>query len=231
MKKILPAIILTLIPLLMLAQSKATDEYVIKQEHVDGQFSLGVRNTGSLFGNNGYSGLGYGGQFRIRIGKRLNTEWYTDYIKTDYGGVGHRETVHIGWSVMFYPFSTSTRKGSFTPYIIAGHCFDYARISANLYRDPGNGTFTSDFGERWTSAVQLGIGSSYYFTDRFDISLSAQYMSHLGNDIRAEVVEFEDKSGKYLQIDNDHQSLTLEGHLLITLSMNYILFDFIKPRH
>lgn len=230
MKKLRLISLVFLFPLLLSAQNKTEDTYALKREHVDGQFSLGVRNTASLFGHADDYGLGYGGQFRIRVGKRLNTEWYTDYIKTDYSGVGHRETAHIGWSVMFYPFNTATRKGSFTPYIIAGHCFDYAKVESNLYYDAVIGDFNSDNAKRWTSAVQLGIGTSYHFTDRLDMTLTAQYMSHLGNDIHSEVEELNDGSGKYLRIDDDRSELTMEGHLLITMSLNYILFDFIKPK-
>ena len=212
-----------------IAQNRENNYSLSQKEHVDGQFSLGIRNTANLFGMTNNYGIGFGGQFRIRAGKRLNTEWYADYIKTDYSGVGQRETAHIGWSVMFYPFNTSTRKGAFTPYIIAGHCFDYARVKSNLYYDHATSGFTSNSAVRWTSAVQLGLGASYHFSDRLDLSLSVQYMTHLGKDIRAEVEQTEEGSNKYLHIYDDLGDLTLEGHLLMTMSLNYMLFDFLKP--
>lgn len=231
MIKVNLVVLIFLFPLLGIAQNGGNRNSLSNKEHVDGQFSLGMRNTANLFGKGNNYGLGYGGQFRIRAGKRLNTEWYADYIKTNYSGVGQRETVHIGWSVMFYPFNTSTRKGAFTPYIIAGHCFDYARVKSNLYYDPALTSFTSNSAKRWTSAVQLGLGASYHISDRLDLSLSAQYMTHLGKDIRAEVEQVDESSEQYLHIYDDLDDLTLEGHLLMTMSLNYILFDFIKSRH
>ena len=51
-----------------------------------GQFSLGVRSTFSLFDHDG-AGLGTGGQFRIRLDDRVNTDWFADFItiNTDNG--------------------------------------------------------------------------------------------------------------------------------------------------
>ena len=188
-----------------------------------GRFSLGVRSTQSLFGSSGYTGMGFGGQFKIRLGKRLNTEWFADHIKTDLGGLGHRETAHIGWSVMFYPFSYEIKKGAFLPYLLAGHCFDFAKI--NGYQHIGNAEISTKFEtKRWTSAVQIGVGTSYHLSERFDLSFSAQYMSHLGNDLHIEKLEPEDHEvGNYLLSVDDHDQLTMEGHLLLTLSLNYIL--------
>jgi len=229
MKNYITVLLLAISPFLVSAQGPS-ESYIKKREHVDGQVSLGIRSTGSFFGNGNYSGLGYGGQFRIRVGDRLNTEWYSDYIKTDIKGLGYRETAHIGWSVMFYPFNTTTKKGSIAPYILAGHCFDYARINSNLHLEPNTKIYVKDFKERWTSAVQLGIGTSVHLSDRLDLSLGAQYMSHLGNDIHVEIKDYEDGSGSYMYIDDDQNSLTLEGHLLVTFSLNYMIFDFINPK-
>ncbi len=188
-----------------------------------GRFSLGVRSTQSLFGSSDNSGMGFGGQFKIRLGKRLNTEWFADHIKTDLGGLGHRETAHIGWSVMFYPFRHELKEGAFLPYLLAGHCFDFAKI--NGYQHIGNSKILTNFEtKRWTSAVQIGVGTSYHLTKRFDVSFSAQYMSHLGNDLHVEILEPEDHEvGNYLLNSDDHNQLTMEGHLLLTLSLNYIL--------
>jgi len=188
----------------------------------NGSFSLGIRSTQSLFGSSGYPGMGFGGQFRIRLGKKLNTEWFADHIKTDLGGVGHRETAHIGWSVMFYPLNSEIKKGALLPYILAGHCFDFAKI--NGYQHKGDATINTEFEtKRWTSAVQVGLGASYHLTDRFDISFSAQYMSHLGNELHAQEAEALNGIGNHLFNDTDQNQLALEGHLLLAFSLNYII--------
>ncbi len=187
-----------------------------------GQFSLGMRNTISAFGASGYNGLGYGGQFRIRFAKKLNTEWYADWITTDLGGLGKREDGHIGWSVMFYPLSQSPEKGKFSPYLLAGHCFDYTKVSTNWT------SFLPDSKHRLSTAVQMGLGANYMLGEKTDVSLSAQYMSHLGNEIETEKKTSEISGEKYLVINQEKSTLGLEGHLLITLSINFIIADLKK---
>jgi len=83
--------------------------------------------------------MGFGGQFRIRLNSWLSTEWFADHIKTDLGGLGHRETGHIGWSVMFYPMMAPLGGLGFKPYFLAGHCFDFAKI--NGYEHSGSAKF------------------------------------------------------------------------------------------
>jgi hypothetical protein len=203
-----------------------------------GEFQLGMRSTVSLFDHKGFPGLGYGGMFRIRPGKRINTEWYCDYIKTDISGLGYRETVHIGWSVMIYPFKTETAKGKFTPYFIGGNCFDYGKIESNLFFSEGEKAPVSESSTRITTSVQGGLGVNYHFSNKFNLSLSAQYMEHIGKEIHAEVIdekgeEVLDRSryrdeGNRLHIESGKDDVILSGHLLLTLSLNITLFDIAK---
>lgn len=180
-----------------------------------GKIQLGIRSTLSAFSDDeGSAGTGFGGQFRIRFGNRLNTEWFADYITTDILGKARRYDAHIGWSVMFYPFQGNTTKGKLTPYALAGHCFDYTQLSVN---GPNGLTRT-----RWSSAVQAGFGTHYNLTNRFDVSLSSQYMMHLGKDLHAEVFTTAQGTEEVLITDEE---LSLEGHLLFTLSVNYLIAD------
>lgn len=214
-------LILLLFPFIIYSQDTAVLNS--KQRSAEsGQFSLGMRNTMSMFGSSGYTGLGYGGQFRIRLGRKLNTEWYADWITTDIGGLGKREDAHIGWSVMFYPLERAPQKGKLSPYLLAGHCFDYTQVRTNRT------VFLPDSKHRLSTAVQMGLGTNYLIGDRTDISLSAQYMSHLGNDIETIKKTSETTGVNYLVIDDSDDGLTLEGHLLVTLSVNVMITDFRK---
>jgi len=67
-----------------------------------GAFSVGTRNTLSTFNEDDATGKGIGGQFRIRLGYKLNSEWYLDYITSQNGSLSYRNDYHIGWSLMFY---------------------------------------------------------------------------------------------------------------------------------
>jgi opacity protein-like surface antigen len=178
------------------------------QEKLPRWFSLGARTTLSAFDHDG-SGLGTGGQFRIQVNNRVNTDWFADYITINVNDKVRSDYYHIGWSVLFYPFEGLHYPKRFQPYILAGHCFDYNRKTAIL--DPSN---TKD---RWGSAAQAGIGTHFNLTERFDVSLTCQYMIHLTKEIEAEI------DGNIVTI-SEQKSSHLEGHLLTTLSLNYKIF-------
>jgi hypothetical protein len=169
-----------------------------------GMFSLGVRNTLSLFNSHEAASFGAGGHFRIQLSDRVNTEWFADFIKSSTQDLG-RTDYHIGWSVMYYLLNPAKTK-IVQPYIEAGHCFDYTQLritSTNLSRD------------RWSSAMQMGIGVHFYITTRFDVTLKSQYMLHLGGHLHAH----KDINGIY-EI-SQHEGFQAEGHLLNTISLNY----------
>lgn len=191
--------------------SSAQETLNLKKTHA-GLFSLGMRTTISTFnhGSWGEVGTGVGGQFRLQFHERINTEWFADYMTTDLSGVGNRQDAHIGWSVMYYPLKQNGFKQLMKPYIAVGHCFDYTNVSENV--NPDNGL------ERWSSAIQAGIGNHFNVTEHFDVTLKAQYMFHLGDHVEAHVHE-----GR-MEI-HEHGGLSLEGHLLFTVSLNYKIAD------
>jgi len=178
-----------------------------------GQFSLGMRSTISTFTDAQSVGLGAGGQFRIRVSKHLNTDWYSDYINTNIQSLGFRRDAHIGWSVVFYLNQDPLVKGTVTPYIVAGQCFDYTKV----YSD-----YTNTSMERWSAAAaQGGFGMTYNITKYLDFSAVAQYMLHLGTNVISQVEQTE-QGQQYLSITNPGGA-SLSGHLLITFSVNYML--------
>lgn len=176
-----------------------------------GAVGFGGRSSMSFFndGDAGSTGSGFGGQFRVRLAERVNTDWYYDYFTANIGDFAHRQDQHIGWSVLFYVLPARTERRLLQPYVLAGHCFDYTRQLAN--GDAANRA------ERWSSAVQAGAGTHLNLSDRFDLSVVGQYMIHLGTDVHADQhngrVEFHHEKGG-----------SLEGHLLFHLGFNYKLF-------
>jgi len=174
-----------------------------------GLFSLGGRSTLSLFNDaqSNSAGTGLGGQFRIQFADKINSDWFFDYLTSDIGNVANRTDYHIGWSVLVYPLP---KMKIIKPYLIAGHCFDYSYLVEN--NNPSNKI------ERWSSAVQGGLGSHFNLSQRLDLSLTGQYMIHLGNHIDPQMV------GSSV-VFNSEKGASLEGHLLITVSLNYKLVD------
>jgi hypothetical protein len=188
-----------------------------------GIFQLGMRTTSNLFSEAGYNGLGVGGQFRISLGKRLNTEWFADLINTNLANLGKRVDAHIGWSVMFYPWTTPRL---IKPYLIAGHCFDYTHVTpySKLYENNSNNTL-----ERWSSATQAGLGTHFLISPMADISISAQYMIHLGRAVHTDIEEINGVQVLHVE-EHAKGELGLEGHLLLTVSLNFRIAQLWKPR-
>jgi hypothetical protein len=89
-------------------------------------------------------------------------------------------------------------------------CFDYSRFVENKNK--------SNMQERWSSAVQAGIGTHINLSKRLDLTIMTQYMIHLGNHIHAH------SSGNTLHL-SEEQGASLEGHLLTTISINYKIAD------
>lgn len=177
-----------------------------------GMFSLGSRSTISLFNHYGSGiGTGMGGQFRIQLSNRVNTEWYLDYISSQAGGVIGRKDLHIGWSVFFYYLKNNSSSDKLLqPFFEVGHCFDHTYV---------NEIGTDNFLERWSSAVQLGTGVSFNLTPRLDLSTKMQYMIHLGSDIDADL--YDDGHNHTHVALSKNKGVDLEGHMLVTISMNY----------
>lgn len=210
MKNVAKIILLLCLGTRGLAQDAQPTGLRIKNNY-GGVLSVGARNVFSTFNDGVWAnmGTGTGGQFMLQFSNRVNTAWFFDYITSGVGNYANRTDYHIGWSVMYY-LVPSDKMPKWQPYVLAGHCFDYSNIKDN--------SNDANFKERWSSAVQAGFGTHYNFTSRLDASLQAQYMIHLGNDIDTEY-----ENGKVNFISKN--GVNLEGHLLITLSVNFKLAD------
>jgi hypothetical protein len=173
-----------------------------------GTLSLGARNTMNVFFESpDMIGQGAGGCFRIQIGERLNTEWFADYVSSKLYQRAERIDKHIGWNVMYYLLDTKSFQRPFTPFLAAGHCFDYTGIRLNGADQPTVG--------KWTSAVQMSFGTHFNINPRFDITLSSLYDLHLGREVEVELTP-ENK----VEIES-HRNAGWEGHVMLILSVNY----------
>lgn len=184
-----------------------------------GNYSLGLRHIISAFnhGDPGEIGTGIGGQMRIQIVDRVNTEWYADVIPANIKNKASRMDYHIGWSVMYYILDPKGFNRKLTPFVVAGHCFDWTRIKVTDAE-------TKQAKTNFSSAVQAGLGCHYNVTPRFDITLTTQYMFHLGKELHAH----EDESGSmYIE---QHGHAGWQGHLLINIGVNYKICQLWKPK-
>ncbi len=202
-----------LLPVFMLAQENTAEL------NNAGKLEIGMRTTISTFSNTGNIGTGFGGQFRLQLGKRINTEWFADFFAEDVDGLAKRNDDHIGWSVMIYPLNTNNN--FLNPYIIAGNCFDYTKISTV---NTNNINYLPQSESRLSSATQIGIGTHLNMSKIFNVSFSAQYMIHLGNEVNADINYV--NGNKTIHIYKESGGVvSLEGHLLFTVSVNYKIAD------
>jgi hypothetical protein len=195
-------IFLSLLPIVGFAQERNLADFKHSKS-----FSLGMRSTISLFSDDG-TGIGSGGQFRIQPNANINTDWFADYILINQSNLVKSEYIHIGWSVLFYPFKAPRHSYSLQGFLLAGHCFDYNQktLISN----------TAVNKHRWGAAPQLGVGCHFWLTDRADITLISQYMVHLTKEI-----ELVDGSNPHFELASGK---AFEGHWLNTLSVNYKIF-------
>lgn len=178
----------------------------------NGTISIGMRSTISLFDHDKTTSVGYGagGQFRIQVLDRLNTEWFLDYLQQDLGEIAFRKDLHIGWSLMFYPWLLKDKEKLqvIKPYIAAGHCFDWSELVLKDYRNIK--------GNKFGSAIQFGVGTHINLSESFDITLLSQYMIHLGKDVQ---LHYDNSTHSHNIKTEEHTDAY--GHLLITFGINY----------
>jgi hypothetical protein len=174
-----------------------------------GTFSLGTRNTFSMFNDDPGIGMGIGGQFRLQFSKRINTEWFFDYIPSKNQLYTNRNDYHFGWSILYYPGKAVDFSHLLQPYIVAGHCFDYSKVSEQKNK--------ANYADRWTMATQAGLGTHINITRLLDCTLTAQYMLHFGKEIETTV------ENEIVNIEKQEHS-GADGHLLFSISFNYKLF-------
>lgn len=180
-----------------------------------GAFALGMRSTLNIFPADGAVGFGSGGQFKIGVSRRVNTEFFADLIHSSRDNYFYRKDYHIGWSVQFALPRDGFGVKKFTPYVLAGQCFDYTNANVTW---PG----PNDHAEAFSAAAQTGLGLSHFFGERLEGTLQAQYMIHLTRDIH-----LEDEGVIEPQIHSE-KGADFAGHALFTLSLNYYFLDFKK---
>lgn len=172
-----------------------------------GIFSLGTRNTISMFSHHqSKPGVGIGGQFRIQLNDRLNTEWYLDWITSEAGPRAGRNDYHIGWSVMYYFSRQVNYDQVIQPYLILGHCFD----RSDVFEKNNKSNSISNY----SMATQTGIGCHLNITRELDLSFSGQYMLHFGKE-----TSITENEGRIFFESADHSGMN--GHLLLTVSANF----------
>lgn len=205
-----------LLVLLLILLCTTTVEAQEKKANVQsGYFSVARRTSLSMWSLNQWkvNGLGLGTAFRIQFSKRLNSEWYADFIRTQYKGKVYRWDRHLTNSLMFYFRDLDSFKNQLHPFVSASvFCLDITKVEGV---GPGAESL-----ERFSFSQQFGVGTHYFITEKFDISLYAQYYNHLGNDIHID--EHDDGTIHLVEVK---ERISLEGHMFFVFSAGYRFGD------
>lgn len=167
--------------------------------------ALGTRMTYSPIPSRNSMGNGLGGQFRLWLKPRLNTEWFLDYLVGNTAQLS-RKDFHIGWSVLLYAKNNCSFEKKLQPYLSVGHCFDKTILSE--IKDPTN------VASRLTMATHAGLGTHINLLPQFDCSFTGLYMFHLGKELLTDLSG--EKPIIYASAYNH-----FDGHLMLQVSFNY----------
>jgi len=207
-----PYRIILIVFLAITLQSVAQEDFVPRNPQ-SGYFSVTQRTSLSMWSLNQWklNGLGKGTAFRVQFSRRLNSEWYGDFIKTHYEGKVFRSDRHLTNSMMYYFRKLDTFKHKFHPFISASvFCLDITNVQIVGGESMG----------RFSFSQQFGAGTHFFVTERFDLSIYAQYYNHLGNDIHVD--EHDDGS---LGLHEEKHRISLEGHMFLVFSVGYRMCD------
>ena len=224
MKSNLKSIIIVLILSLLLTSLQAQE----KENTVfnpTGYLSMGARNCFSSFFSNkkAFVGTGAGGEFGLRIAKDFNSHWFADWIVSNVGNLAQRYDFHSGFSMMPEVLSASIGPKRLAMFPLAGICIDYTKFQITTGKNVTSGP---NWLERYSFAVQAGCGVTLPVSNRLDVSLEAHYMLHIGTCLGINLNGTEVQ----LLIMQPNQSLCLEGHYVLALSMDFKLFKLWKEK-
>ncbi len=211
LKTLLTLLLILLCTVPMVAQEKVTNEQ-------SGYFSITFRSSVSMWSLNQWTlnGLGKGTALRLQFSKRLNSEWYGDFIRTQYKGKVIRWDRHLTNCLMYYFRKLDTFKHKFHPFISASvFCLDITNVEI-----VGQGGQRSQSMGRFSFSQQFGAGTHFFLTERCDLSVYAQYYNHLGNDIH---VDIHDDGSFGLHAEKNR--ISLEGHMFFVFSVGYRMGD------
>jgi hypothetical protein len=183
-----------------------------------GFLSMGARNCVSAFISQGkmYVGTGAGGQFALRIAKNFNSHWFADWIVSNIANKAQRYDFHSGFSMMPEVYSPRVGKTHIALFPLAGICIDYTKLSATT----GHVATGPSFLERYSFAIQAGIGATVPVSKRLDFSLEVHYMLHIGTCVGIDI----NGNDVYIHQMRPSENVCLEGHYVIAISVDYKMF-------
>lgn len=227
MKKSLKTVSLLLLllgPCFLFAQDKPSRETITQK----GRFGFGIRGSYNFFPEkNSFRGWGTGGNFKLGVSKKVNTEFFMDFINSDDGRSGYRHDHHVGWSVQISPFG-NFGEGTVRPYLLAGQCFDLTQVGIHPTRGWSAYYPAQKTPYVFSAAVQMGLGLSAFIHKNMELTFQAQYMIHLGKDVHIDYSPMAVDGAPVLEIEKETKP---DGHIILSMTANYYFLRLWKKRN
>ena len=214
--------LLYLAPVVSLVGISFTNEQAIAQDvqtknPYSGDLQFGLRGTLNPFLKNAASWISYGAQIRIKVSRRVNTEWFADYFPATIKWSAERRDIRMGSAIQYYPLHEIYTGKECTPYFSIGPTSTYTRISSR--------EFNSQQWEakRWSFGVIAGMGMLLNVSRKFTFGFVTQYCAQLAT-------EFKFQNATIIGVSDSQTTLpdtkvSYEGQLLFCMSVNYTLGD------
>ncbi len=196
---------------------QATAQNVQTKNPYSGDFQFGLRGTLNPFIKNAASWIGYGAQMRIKISRRVNTEWFADYFPATIKWNAERRDIRIGTALQYYPLHEIYTGKECTPYFSIGPTSTYTRISS--------GEFNSEQWEakRWSFGVIAGMGMLLNVSRKFTFGFVTQYCAQIATEFKFRNATITNVSDSRTTLPDN--KVNYEGQFLLCMSVNYTLGD------
>ncbi len=196
------------------------DQAVAQQPQIknpySGDLQFGLRGTLNPFLKNAVSWISYGAQLRIKVSRRINTEWFADYFPAIIKWSAERRDIRIGSSIQYYPIHEIYTGKECTPYFSIGPTSTYTKITASNF-DAKRQEAT-----RWSFGIIAGMGMLLHITKKLDLGFVTQYCAQIGTQFKLSQPQISEVRSFSVPLPGKPG---YEGQLLFCMSVNYSLGD------
>ena len=214
--------LLYLAPVVSLVGIATSNQHVLAQHPktknpYSGDLQFGLRGTLNPFVKNATSWIGYGAQMRIKISRRVNTEWFADYFPATIKWSGERRDIRIGSSIEYYLLHEIYTGKECTPYFSIGPTSTYTQINSRSFNAESWGA------KRWSFGVIAGLGLLLNVGKKLNFGFVTQYCAQVATGFKFQNTTISDVSDSRATLSDT--KVSYEGQLLFCMSVNYTLCD------
>jgi hypothetical protein len=214
--------LLYLTPVVSLVGIATSNQQAIAQQPqtkniYSGNLQFGLRGTLNPFLKNAASWISYGAQLRIKISRRVNTEWFADYFPATIKWAAERRDIRMGSAIQYYPLHEIYTGKECTPYFSIGPTSTYTQINSR--------TFNAESWEakRWSFGVIAGMGMLLNVSRKFTFGFVSQYCAQVATEFKFRKSTISSVSDSQTTLPDN--KISYEGQLLFCMSVNYTLGD------